>query len=122
MQRVKYQTVDEYIASFPTDTQVVLSMLRKIITEVVPDAEEVISYNIPAYKYHGFLIYFSAYKEHYSLSFRPDSAVFKTFKKELAEFKQSKSTIQFPYTKPLPVELIRAIVKLRASENLTLQG
>ena len=91
--------------------------MRKAIGDAVPGAEEVISYNIPAFKYEGWIFYYSAYKAHYSLSCPPPWTAFDKFKKELAEYEISKSTIQFPYDKPVPVKLIAAMSKFRAKEN-----
>lgn len=118
MPGTKFQTIDQYIATFPKDVQDSLQKIREVIKKAVPEAEEIISYNIPAFKFHGFLLYFSAYKSHYSLSFIPSSAIYQVFEKELASYKKSVSTIQFPFDKPLPLKLIRDIAKLRAKENI----
>lgn len=115
--KTKFETVDEYISSFPKDVQSGLEKFRKTIKKAVPGAEEVISYNIPAFKHNGFLVYFSAYTSHYSLSFPPPFGAFEVFKKELAPYQKSKSTIQFPMNEPLPLELIAGIAKLRVREN-----
>jgi uncharacterized protein YdhG (YjbR/CyaY superfamily) len=77
----------------------------------------VISYNIPAFKYHGWLMYMSAYKSHYSIAIPPTSEVFEKFKKELSEYEVSKSTVKFPFSKPVPYDLIKEMVKFRAKEN-----
>ena len=108
--------VDEYIAMFPNDIQEILKNLRKTIKKAAPDAEEVISYRMPAYKYHGILVYFAAYKNH--IGFYPTSSGIETFKKELSAFKGSKGTVQFPIDKTLPLELISKIVEFRVHKNL----
>lgn len=88
-----------------------------MIREVAPDAEEVISYQIPAYKYQGFLVYYSGYKNHISLSYPFSAALLAEFKEELAKYKVSKSAIQFPNSEPLPLSLIKRIVRFRLQEN-----
>jgi len=112
----KPETVDEYIAPFPQETQRLLQLVRGAIRETVPDAEEVISYGMPGYKFNGMLVWFAGYKKH--IGFYPKTNAIKVFKKELTGYKTSKGAIQFPLDKPLPVTLIKHIVKLRAKENL----
>ena len=115
--RPKLATVDEYLALFEGVTKEKLTELRAIIKAVAPNAEEVISYSIPAYKYHGWLVYFSGgYKTHVSVSF-PPKTIMQAFEKELAPYKSSKSTVQFPLDKPLPKELLTKMVKYKISEN-----
>jgi uncharacterized protein YdhG (YjbR/CyaY superfamily) len=113
-----FQTVDEYIGTFPKDVQDTLEKIRQTIKKAAPEAEEVISYQLPAFKFHGMLIYFSAYKDHYSLSFPPPFHVFDVFKNELSPYEISKTTIKFPMDHPIPFELVSEIVKYRAKENL----
>jgi uncharacterized protein YdhG (YjbR/CyaY superfamily) len=113
-----FQTVDEYFGSFPKDIQDTLEQIKQTIKKAAPEAEEVISYQLPAFKYHGMLIYYSAYKDHYSLSFPPPFKLFDVFKKELSPYEVSKTTIKFPKDKPIPLELVSEIVKYRAQENL----
>lgn len=115
--RAQFSNVEEYIAIFPEKVQTILQKLRETLQKAVPGAEEVISYGIPAFKYHGMLIYFSAYKEHISLSV-PMFTLFEVFKEELAPYKQSKSTIQFPLDKPFPYTLAKKLAQYRAKENL----
>jgi uncharacterized protein YdhG (YjbR/CyaY superfamily) len=118
MAKTNYQTVDEYINTFPQDVQAVLQIIRQIIQLAVPEAEEAISYQLPAFKYHGWVFYFSAFKNHYNLSFPPPSAIFEVFAQELAPYETSKSAIKFPKTQPLPVDLIRRMAAYRAKENV----
>ena len=108
--------IDLYISGFPAGTQYLLQKLREAIQRAAPDAEEVISYQMPAYKLNGILVYFAAHKNH--IGFYPTSKGIEPFKSELTEFKCSKGTIQFLLDKPLPIELITRIVKFRVSENL----
>jgi uncharacterized protein YdhG (YjbR/CyaY superfamily) len=109
--------VDEYIATQPEDAQPILKRVRGTIQKAVPRAEEVISYQIPAYKLNGgAVIYFAGWKEHYSLYPASDRLV-KAFKSELARYKVSKGTIRFPLSEPVPAKLIASIAKFRAKET-----
>ena len=118
MAKTPYASVDDYIASFPAGTQEVLRTVRGVIRDAVPEAEETISYNIPAYRSHGWLLYFSGFKNHYSLATPPPSGMWEQFESELAPYKKSKSTVQLPLSQPVPVELIASIARYRAKENL----
>lgn len=107
---------DEYIGQFPAEVQVKLQELRSAIKQAAPEAEETISYAMPAYKLKGILVYFAAHKNH--IGFYPASNGIATFEKELSGYTTSKGTVQFPLDKPLPLELIKMIVKFRVAENL----
>jgi uncharacterized protein YdhG (YjbR/CyaY superfamily) len=116
MAKTDFKSVDEYIATHPEAVQAVLRRVRGTIRKAVPSAEEVISYQIPAYKLQGAaVIYFAGWKEHYSLYPASDRMV-KAFKDELAPYKVSKGTIRFPLTEPVPVKLIEGVAKFRAKE------
>jgi uncharacterized protein YdhG (YjbR/CyaY superfamily) len=110
------QTVDDYIAGFPDTTQSILQQIRLIIREMVPDAEEVISYQMPTYRLHGILVHFAAFKNH--IGFYPAPSGVESFQKELAPYKHAKGSIRFPLNQPIPYELIRKIVAFRREENL----
>ncbi|WP_298709142.1 iron chaperone [Chitinophaga sp.] len=117
MAKTDFKTIDEYIATFDADAQVALGKIRTAIRKAAPDAEEVISYQIPAYKSgKTFVIYFSGFTGHYSLAFPPPFTVFTAFAKELAPYKQSKSVVQLPKDSPLPLDLISRMVKFRLEE------
>ncbi|MFI5204803.1 MAG: iron chaperone [Flavobacteriales bacterium] len=109
------RNVDEYIAGFTEDTRVLLEQLRATIQKAAPKAEEVISYQMPAYKLNGMLVYFAGYKNH--IGFYPTASGTRVFKKEIAGYKNSKGTVQFPLNKPLPRALITKMVKFRVKEN-----
>jgi len=111
----KFQTVDQYISTFPPKTQKYLNDMRSVIRQAAPQAEEAISYNIPAFRLDGMLVWYAGYKEHIGLY--PRVNVIEVFKKELTDYKLSKGTIQFPLDQPLPVDLITRIVKYRIKEN-----
>lgn len=107
---------DEYIFQFPEEVQAKLQELRSIIIQAAPEAEETISYAMPAYKLKGILVYFACHKNH--IGFYPASSGIANFEKELSGYKTSKGTIQFPLDKPLPLDLIKMIVEFRVTENL----
>ena len=112
-----FETIDEYIASFPKDVQVILEELRQTIRDCAPDAEERISYGISTFDLNGrHLVHFAAFKKH--VGFFPTSSGVTAFKKELSSFKTSKGTVQFPLDKPIPFDLIRRIVDFRVKENM----
>lgn len=114
---IKFSSVDQYISIFSPEIKKLLKTLRKVIIKAAPGAEEVIGYNMPAYKYYGMLVYFAAHKNH--IGFYPGSAlVTEAFCKELSDYKTSKGTIQFPLDKPLPIGLIKRIVRFRVNFNL----
>jgi uncharacterized protein YdhG (YjbR/CyaY superfamily) len=113
---IKITTVDEYISLFPPEVKVLLKQLRKIIRTTAPDAEEVLSYQMPAYKYNGMLIYFAAHKNHIGLY--PFKTAITAFQKELTKYEGAKGTVRFPFDKPLPEQLVTQIVKFRVKENL----
>jgi uncharacterized protein YdhG (YjbR/CyaY superfamily) len=107
---------DEYILNFPKETQKKLEQLRETIKGVAPQAHEVISYGMPAFKLNGMLVWYAAFKNH--IGFYPKASGIETFKKELSNYKGAKGSVQFPIDKPLPLELITEIVKFRVTENL----
>ncbi|MFN0123718.1 MAG: iron chaperone [Blastocatellia bacterium] len=109
------ETVDAYIAGFPDKVQKILEKIRKTIRKAAPDAGETISYQIPAYKLHGVLVYFAAHQKHIGLYPAPRGRA--EFKEELAGYAGGKGTVQFPLDKPIPYDLISRIVKFRAAEN-----
>ena len=116
----KFTTVNEYFSAFPKTTQNLLQELRTTIRQVVPNAEEIISYNMPAFKLNGVLVYYAAYERH--IGFYPTSSPIKVFKKELESYKTSKGAIQFPIEKAIPKTLVKKIVKFRVKENLEKAG
>lgn len=107
--------VDKYIAGFPDETREGLAQLRTAILKAAPEAEEVISYGMPAYKQHGILVYFAGHKNH--IGFYPMARAIEKFKDELSAYKTSKGTIQFPAGKAVPVRLVTKIMKFRVLEN-----
>ncbi len=114
MQKSEIKDVDNYIAGFPLSVRELLETMRAIIRKAAPKAEEVISYQMPAYKQDGILVYFAGYKQH--IGFYPTSAPMEVFKEDLAKYKTSKGAVQFPLDKPLPKALITRMVKFRVEE------
>jgi len=109
-------TIDEYLDELPINVRTSLEKLRVTIKSVAPKAEEVISYQIPAFNYHGILVYFAAFKNHCSF-FPANSTLIAKMKEELKPYKNAKGTIQFTVDKPLPTALVKKIVKARMKEN-----
>lgn len=116
-EKVQFETVEQYINNFPQDVQIILKQVRESIRKAVPDAEEVISYQMPAFKQNGWIFYYSAYTNHYSLSCPPPFTVFTEFEEDLEPYEVSKSAIKFPLDKPVPKNLIASMAKYRAQEN-----
>jgi uncharacterized protein YdhG (YjbR/CyaY superfamily) len=111
------KNIDEYLAGQLPKSRSALKKLRQIILSVAPDAEEVISYAMPAFKYHGMLVGFAGWKNH--SGFYPwNSRTVEEFKDDLKGYETSKGAIQFPLDKPIPVALVKKIVKARMKENI----
>lgn len=107
--------VDEYIAAFPPEVKKRMQQLRKTIKAAAPKAEEVISYQMPAYKYLGVLVFFAAYKNH--IGFYPGAGGVIEFVKALSSYKSAKGSVQFPHDRPIPFDVITRIVKFRVKQN-----
>jgi uncharacterized protein YdhG (YjbR/CyaY superfamily) len=114
--KTTFKDIDDYIAIQTPEVQIFLNQMRQTIKKSAPEAEEVISYNMPAFKYYGMLVYFAAYKNH--IGFYATPTGHSEFKEELSVYKQGKGSVQFSLDKPLPLDLIAKIVKFRAKENL----
>src|SRR5215211_3543904 len=114
--RKQFKTMDEYINAFPEDVRRILTEIRQTIREVAPDAEETINYQIPTFTLNGNLVHFAAFENH--IGFYPTPSGMEVFKKELSGYKGAKGSVQFPIHEPLPLPLIRRIVKYRVKENL----
>ncbi len=113
--RTPPKNIDEYIANFPRDVQEILEKIRATIQKAAPDAEETISYGMPAFKLKGILVYFAAHKKH--IGFYPGSAGIEKFKRELSDYEEAKGTVRFPFGKPIPYDIITLIVKFRVKDN-----
>lgn len=115
MKSTLISTIDEYIAGFPPDIQEILEQVRATVKKSAPEAEETISYGMPAFKQNGHLVYFAAFKNH--IGFYPIPSGMEQFKAELAGYKTGKGSVQFPLDEPMPLALISKIVKFRVKEN-----
>lgn len=121
MEKDTVGNVDEYIGSFPEKVARLLEQIRQTIRIAAPQANESISYGMPAYKLNGKpLVYFAAFKNH--IGFYATPTGHSQFAKELAHYKQGKGSVQFPLTKPIPLDLISRIVVFRVKENLERKG
>lgn len=109
------KNIDEYIATFSATTQALLKVLRATIKKVAPDAVEVISYQMPAFKLCGMLVYFAAYQHH--IGFYPGASSVMAFVDDLKDYKTSKGTVQFSLDKALPIDLITRMVQFKVTEN-----
>lgn len=108
--------VDAYIKSFDEPQRSHLKAIRKTIRETAPEAEELISYQMPSYKLHGMLVHFAGYEKH--IGFYPGASGIAHFKEEIKDFKSAKGSVQFPLDNPLPLELVKRITAFRVEENL----
>ncbi len=108
-------STEEYINSFSPEIQQLLAQIRETIRQAAPGAEEVISYQMPALKLNGILVWYAAFKKH--IGFFPTASGIEAFRDQLSAYKLSKGTIRFPLDKPMPLDLISEIVKFRVSEN-----
>lgn len=112
----KPTSVEEYITSFPKETQKILKQLRVLIKKTAPKAEESIAYMMPSYKMNGKpLVYFAGYENH--IGFYATPTGHEKFAKELSKYKQGKGSVQFPLDKPIPIDLIERIVRFRVEES-----
>jgi len=121
MAKTNFKTINDYIAAKPKEVHALLKRLRDAIRKAVPEAEELISYQIPGYKLNGVpLLYFAVWKQHFSLYPANDDLV-ASFKNELSRYERSKGTIRFPLADPVPVQLIERIAKFRVKQLASLE-
>jgi len=114
--KVRFNSIDEYIATFPHEVRTILQEIRETIPAAAPDAEEKISYQMPTFTLKGNLVHFAAFKNH--IGFYPTPGGIEAFKEEVARYQGAKGSIRFPLDEPMPLNLITRIVKLRVAENL----
>jgi uncharacterized protein YdhG (YjbR/CyaY superfamily) len=114
MMNPKPESVDHYLSWFAGETRERLELIRATLQKALPEAKEVISYHMPAFKTSEVLVYYAATKNH--LGYYPTNSGVEEFKKELAPYVTSKGAIQFPYDQELPLELITQIAQFRAEE------
>lgn len=116
MAKTDYQSIDEYISAQPKDVQPVLEEIRQAIREAAPEAEEVVSYQMPTFRQNGILVHFGAHTHH--IGFYPTPSAIQEFGDELSGYESSKGSVKFPLDQPMPLDLIKRIVKFRVQANL----
>ena len=115
MARTVAGSIDEFIASYPQNTQKVLQEVRSLIRAAAPSATETMSYGIPTFDLHGrHLVHFAGHGRH--IGFYPTPSAIEAFKEALAPYKHAKGSVQFPLDQPMPAELIRRMVEFRVAE------
>lgn len=107
----KPNSIDDYIVGFPDDIQIILTQIRKTIKLAVPEAEEIISYGMPSFRWKGNSVWFAANSKH--IGFYPKVNGTDALKKVLLNYKGTKGSVHFPYNKPIPYDLIAEMVKFR---------
>ena len=112
----KPKDIDGYISQFPADVQAILEQVRETISHAAPDAKEVISYQMPAFKQHGILVYFAAWQKHIGLY--PPISGDNALEKAIARYAGPKGNLQFPLDEPMRLDLIERIVKLRVKQDV----
>ncbi|MCX5916427.1 MAG: DUF1801 domain-containing protein [Deltaproteobacteria bacterium] len=116
MDKKQFNTIGEYIGTFPEDVQRILERMRQTIRDVAPEAVEAISYQMPTFKINGNLVHFAAFKNH--IGFYPTPSGIEAFKKELSPYLSGKGSVQFPIDKPIPYDLVKKITLFRLKEIL----
>ncbi len=110
------ETIDEYISGFSPEVQAILQQVRQAVRRAAPDAQETISYQIPAFKLNGVLVYFAAFKKH--IGFYPPVRGDARLEKAVSPYAGEKGNLRFPLDQPIPLALIERIAKLRAKQNM----
>ena len=114
---MKFTSINEYVSTLPENVQKAMSEIIAAIKDVVPDAEEHISYNMPAFKVNDeYFVHFSAWKNH--IGMYPIPAGNEAFQKQIEPYRSAKSSLNFPLDKPMPIKLIEKVIKFRIAENL----
>lgn len=116
-EKTKFETVDDYLKTISGQQRTRLEQIIALVWRTVPDAREVISYNMPAFQFNGILIYLAAHRNH--IGFYPaSSSAIDHFKKELGHYLTSKGTVQIQNAEELPIRLLEKMIRFRAEENL----
>ncbi|WP_162941957.1 iron chaperone [Desertimonas flava] len=117
MAKTDFRTHDDFVAALSDDDRALVTAVLERIREAVPEAEQVISYQLPAFKHHGWVAYVAVAKSHVSISCPPPQAMFEHFAAELGPYKRTKSAVHFPKDKPMPLDLIARTVRYQADHN-----
>ncbi len=115
MNRATPRNIDDYVDRFPEHVQNLLRKVRRTIQAAAPQAQETISYRMPAFRLDRILVYFAAHTSH--IGFYPGAGAIAAFRKELSRYKGAKGSVQFPFDESLPLALVRRIVKFRVNQN-----
>lgn len=122
-ENTKFSSVDEYLDGFDGPVRERLETVRRVFEETLPEAREVISYNIPAFRQDEmFVVYFSAHKGHISIACYPTERLYESLHDELAPYKKSKSAFQIPHTEPLPLDLLRRVALFKVEDNAAIKA
>ena len=122
-ENTKFSSVDQYLDDFEGPVRERLETVRQVFSETLPDAEEVISYNIPAFRQDEmFVVYFSGHKAHISIACYPTERLYESLKDELERYKKSKSAFQIPHDRPLPVDLLRDVALFKVRDNAAIKA
>lgn len=114
--RKRFESIDEYIQTFPKEVRDILEKIRQTIRKAAPGAVETITYGMPTFKLNGNLVHFAAFKDH--IGFYPVPSGIEAFESELAPYITGKGTLRFPLDRPVPYDLIEKVVIFRVKENL----
>lgn len=109
------KSIDDYAARYPTHVRRLIRAMRQTIRAAAPQAQETISYRMPAFRVDGILVYFAAHTSH--IGFYPGRAAIVAFRRELSRYKGARGSVQFPFDQALPLGLVRRIVKFRVKDN-----
>src|SRR5918993_1246660 len=115
--KARFASIDEYISAFPKEMQKIMQELRAAIKAAAPEAEEKIAYQMPTFALNGNLVLFAAWKNHIGF-YGTSDAIQEILKDELSMYANEKGSLKFAFNKPLPLESIKKIVKLRVAENM----
>lgn len=115
IKNMQARNINEYIAGFPQQIQIILEQIRSTIRQAAPEADETIKYAMPTFVFHGNLVHFAAFANH--IGFYPVPSGIEAFKKELSVYKGAKGSVQFPLNQPIPLNLISRIVTFRVKQN-----
>ncbi len=115
MEKIKFQTAEDYIAHFEGDVHERLITLRALVLEEIPEVTQHISFDMIGFKWHGYLFHMAAFQKHMGLY--PGAETIQALRSEFEGYKTEKGTIQFPHNKPLPLDLIRRIVRYQFSKR-----
>lgn len=120
---LKFTSVDQYLDSFEGSLRDRLETVRRVFAETLPEAREVISYNIPAFRQDEmFVVYFSGHNAHISIACYPTERLYEALHDDLEPYKRSKSAFQIPHDQPLPLDLLREVALFKVADNAAIKA